>query len=435
MKLNRAVCLEIGKHFLDHLDMELKKDSSVMDVIAFDHKTPREITEKVRADLIALLPELTTARTPDYNLFLGWWEKNEFIYEYQSFALESYNIIFFYRIQCILEWSSESIEKFHTETLEVFEKFDYKRPGFAVSDFLNYENNMRELLREIILSMPQIDHTEAWDLIYSQSKNYQAVVNEFFEKILQNALQDSERLLHNILPVKIATELKEKDRVEPVHIESATVLFTDFKGFTQLSEQMSPTQLIKELDECFSIFDTIIEKYNLEKIKTIGDSYMCAGGVPEQNKTHTIDCALAALEMRDAMNKLYRQKVSSGKPFWQVRIGFHTGDLTAGVIGTKKFSYDIWGDTVNTASRMESSGLPGQVNVSKEVFEKLHLLFQLTPRGAIAAKNKGEIEMYVLEDLKAKYKNNSVDISQKSGNAEFWEIHKKLENGARLQAK
>ncbi|WCL50137.1 adenylate/guanylate cyclase domain-containing protein [Leptospira sp. GIMC2001] len=456
MNTRHRVALDIGRHFLDHLDMELAKSSEVLDGSIFDGKTAREIHTGVRNELLSVLPELEITPKPRFNLFLLWWKKNKFVYAYDQFTLDSYNLIFLQRILCLLDWSESSRKDFHRITLDIFNKFDYKRPGFAVSDFLNYENNMRELLREIIFDIPDIDYKEAWDVIYEQSSEYQAVVNEFFENILHIALEDSERLLHNILPVSIATELKEKNRVDPIQVDSATVIFTDFKGFTQLSEKMSAKELIQELDECFSIFDNIIDKYGLEKIKTIGDSYMCAGGIPQSNHTHVFDCALASLEMRDAMNELYNKKISDGKPFWQVRIGFHTGDLTAGVIGNKKFSYDIWGDTVNTASRMESSGSPGQVNVSSAVYNLLYPLFQLESRGAIAAKNKGDMEMYYLLDLKNKYKgkmkisslsksnnqsyieNSKSEISKneyKLGNEEFWSIYSRISRGGKIVVK
>ncbi|MCZ8342606.1 MAG: adenylate/guanylate cyclase domain-containing protein [Leptospira sp.] len=445
MNTNHRLFLEIGIHFLNHLEMELNKDSKVIDAISLDGQTPRQINSEIKKNLIESFPELKSYPSPNFNLFLVWWEKNKFVYPYESFSLESYNIIFYYRLLSLRDWSEESQLIFHNKTLEVFEKFDYKRPGFAVTDFLNYENNMRELLREIVLGMFEIDEKKAWDLIYEQSRTYQAIVNEFFEKILQDALNDSERLLQNILPKKIASELKSKNSVEPIHVPSATVLFTDFKGFTQLSEQMSANQLIAELDECFSIFDAIIDLYGLEKIKTIGDSYMCAGGIPEFNKTHTVDCALAALQMRNEMNYLLEKRNSENKPYWKVRIGFHSGDLTAGVIGQKKFSYDIWGDTVNIASRMESSGIPCEVNVSSSVYEVLDPFFVLEPRGKIEAKNKGKIEMYLLKGLRKRFQNGEEEWNRSStetlqkpktltklGNPDFWNLYEKLKNGAKI---
>lgn len=201
----------------------------------------------------------------------------------------------------------------------------------------------------------------------------------------------SDALLLNTLPNSIAEELKQTGKVEPVYYESATVLFADFQGFTQIAEQLSPRALVSQLDECFSHFDQIIEKHKLEKLKTIGDCYMCAGGIPEANSTHAIDAVLAAIEMQAF--------VRSHQPGWKLRIGIHSGSLLAGVIGQKKFAYDIWGDTVNIASRMESSGLAGEINLSQPTRDRVQDFFACAHRGKLFAKNKGELDMYLLDGI------------------------------------
>ncbi|MCX6271856.1 MAG: adenylate/guanylate cyclase domain-containing protein [Bacteroidetes bacterium] len=205
----------------------------------------------------------------------------------------------------------------------------------------------------------------------------------------------SEELLLNILPFETAKELKEKGKSDAKLFDEVTVMFTDFKGFTRISEKLSPGELVAEIDTCFSAFDDIITRHNIEKIKTIGDSYMCAGGLPVPNKTNAADIVNAALEIRDFMLK---RKSGMNNPGFEIRIGVHTGTVVAGIVGIIKFAYDIWGDTVNIASRMESSGEPGKVNISGATYELVKSRFTCTYRGKVQAKSKGEIDMYFIEN-------------------------------------
>ncbi|WP_210465726.1 adenylate/guanylate cyclase domain-containing protein [Rufibacter roseolus] len=209
--------------------------------------------------------------------------------------------------------------------------------------------------------------------------------------------EEIEKLLLNILPVEVANELKETGAATPRFYESATVLFTDFVGFTSIAEGLSPNELVSELNNCFLAFDTIVEKNNLEKIKTIGDAYMCAGGLPVSNQTHAVDAILAAIEIQEHMKRVNEARASHGLVPWSLRIGIHTGPLVAGVVGRKKFAYDIWGDTVNLASRIESSGEGGKINISETTFEAVKEWFSCLYRGKVPAKNKGEVDMYFVQ--------------------------------------
>ncbi len=188
--------------------------------------------------------------------------------------------------------------------------------------------------------------------------------------------------------------------------EMATVLFSDIQGFTQIAEQMNPEKLIDELDKFFFHFDSVVEKYNIEKIKTIGDAYMAAGGIPRKNSTNPIEVVLAALEMQQYMKHLRKTNVD----IWDLRIGIHSGPVIAGTIGQKKRSYDIWGDTVNTASRMESSGKAGKVNVSGTTYNLIRDYFICEYRGKLPVKYKGNIDMYFVKGLRPELSINLAGI-------------------------
>ena len=218
--------------------------------------------------------------------------------------------------------------------------------------------------------------------------------------IIQKEKDRSDELLLNILPAEVAEELKEKGFAEARHFDEVTVLFTDFKGFTTMAELLSAGELVAEIDFCFKKFDEIITRHGIEKIKTIGDAYMCAGGLPVANRTNASDVVNAALEIQQFMTQMKHERIAENRPYFELRLGIHTGPVVAGIVGIKKFQYDIWGDTVNLASRMESSGEVGKVNVSQMTYEKISDRFECNYRGKIEAKNKGSVDMYFVEGVK-----------------------------------
>jgi len=218
------------------------------------------------------------------------------------------------------------------------------------------------------------------------------------KKVVEAEKKKSDDLLLNILPAEVAEELKAKGTTTAKDFSEVTVLFTDFKNFTLMSEKLSAQELVNQINYCYSAFDNIITKHGIEKIKTIGDSYMCAGGLPVANTTNAEDTVSAALEIRDFMLAEKQKRESEGKPFFEIRIGCNTGSVVAGIVGIKKFAYDIWGDTVNIASRMESSGEPGKVNISGSTYKLVKDKFKCEHRGEIEAKNKGMIDMYFVEN-------------------------------------
>jgi class 3 adenylate cyclase len=211
--------------------------------------------------------------------------------------------------------------------------------------------------------------------------------------------EKTEALLANVLPKNTASEIMEKGKATKIKYNFVTVLFSDIQGFTKIAEEMNPEILIDELDKFFFYFDSVVEKFGIEKIKTIGDAYMCAGGIPEKNRTNPVEVILAALEMKRYMNKLKTTSEIEGMKYWDIRIGIHTGTVVAGVVGQKKLSYDIWGDTVNTASRMESSGEAGKINISGTTYEFVKEFFSCEYRGKMPVKYKGELEMYFVNGI------------------------------------
>jgi len=216
-------------------------------------------------------------------------------------------------------------------------------------------------------------------------------------KLLDKQKAQIESLLQNILPAEVAKELQRDGRATPRYYESVSVLFTDFKDFTKHADTLSPQEIVSELNACFIAFDDIIEKYNLEKIKTIGDSYMCAGGIPTEHDSHTLNMIHAGHEIQEYMQNRNAERIQNGLLAWNLRIGIHVGPVVAGVVGRKKYAYDIWGSTVNIASRMESNGEPGMINISSQTHDLVKHHYNCVHRGKIFAKNIGEIDMFFVD--------------------------------------
>lgn len=222
------------------------------------------------------------------------------------------------------------------------------------------------------------------------------------KRLIEEEQEKSERLLLNILPFEVARQLKSKGKAGTRYYRHVTVLFTDFKDFSKNTRELEPKDLVAILDDYFAKFDEITGKHYLEKIKTIGDAYMCAGGLPLRNKSNPVDAVLAGLEIQDYMQRL-RNHPKQGIPSWEVRIGIHTGPVVAGVVGRKKFAYDIWSETVNAAARMENLGEVNRVNISETTYENIKDYFDCKPRGTLEAKNIGEMKMYTVERIKKEF--------------------------------
>ncbi|MCC5815914.1 MAG: GAF domain-containing protein, partial [Leptospira sp.] len=257
----------------------------------------------------------------------------------------------------------------------------------------SHVNLLRDMANFIAIG---VDNANAYKKLSKRNKELKGTLEEIrnLNDGLEKERAKSEKLLLNILPKSIADQLKDEEKTIADYIESATVLFADLVGFSKLSVDIgSPETLVKLLNEIFTGFDTIAKNYDLEKIKTIGDCYMMAGGVPIRSEDHAERSALAALDIIDFLKEIQQEELTKSVSF---RIGLHTGDCVAGVIGKMKFVYDLWGDSVNTASRMESHGAPGKIHCSEAIYNMLQDKFHFEDRGIIDVKGKGLMHTYFL---------------------------------------
>ncbi len=252
---------------------------------------------------------------------------------------------------------------------------------------------IRQLARQVVRELELRKHV-------NQLRHALKALDEAQKQVERERAQ-SDALLHRTLPAAIAHELKECGRVNPRFFDSATILFVDFESFTRLAERTEPRALVDQIDQFFTAFDAIAERHRLEMLKTIGDAYMCVGGLPEVNRTHPVDACLAAIEIAASMGIANARRETMALPRWDIRIGLHTGPVMAGIVGRRKFSYDVWGDAVNVAARIEAAGATRQINVSESVQHRVQALFDFEPRGTIDIKNKGPTRMYFLTGIKA----------------------------------
>jgi class 3 adenylate cyclase len=385
-----AVARFIAKYFLLHLHAEVVKPEEVLQE---DHpelpvrQLTQELIERVHEEFA--IPK--SEALPTYNLFKRWCEING-MFAYEEAAFFRYNRFFIPRLLDLRDGTPSSQEFYFRTMREGFDSFDYEKQGFTVSFFLRSESIMRELLRDVIREkLP--DPNEMADLVLAQSQTFQSAMYDYFEGVLKTALAENVRLLNGILPHQIANELKRTGRVEPVLYKDAAVIFTDFEGFSQATAHLSPAEVIRRLDTYFTEFDRIIAEHGLEKIKTIGDAYMAVAGVPDAHPSPVHAACNAALDINDACHRISRLP---GEQKWRIRIGIHAGPLVAGVIGRQKFSYDVWGATVNLASRMEAGSEPGRINVSAAVHSRVASYYNWEARGAQPVKRLGSAEMYFL---------------------------------------
>jgi class 3 adenylate cyclase len=233
--------------------------------------------------------------------------------------------------------------------------------------------------------------------IFETQKNRAMTTLEQKNKIIEEEKNRSDELLLNILPEEVMNELKQTGKTTARNYDLATVMFVDFKDFTLISNNLTPEDLVSSIDLYFETFDTIITEHDIEKIKTVGDAYLCAGGLPIPNTKNPVEMVDVAFKFLKAVEQLKEKRMAENKTTFDIRVGIHSGPLIAGVVGTKKFAYDIWGDAVNTAARMQQHGEEGKINISGTTYELIKHRFHCTHRGRIEAKNKGPIDMYFVE--------------------------------------
>jgi adenylate cyclase len=275
----------------------------------------------------------------------------------------------------------------------------YALGTFCVLDFVRRDDftyEQQEVLRT--LARQVMSHLERRRM---SNRLSQALLD--LERTKREAEEERVRadgLLCDILPRSIADELKANGQVRPRHFPLVSVLFGDFYGFTRLAARLEPAVLVQTLDCYFAAFDDAVDRHGLEKIKTIGDSYMCAGGLPLPSRSHVVDSCLAALQMQASVGRLNRERETFDQEAWRMRIGLHAGPVMAGVVGRRKFTYDIWGDVVNIAQRMEEAGEPGRINISEAVHHRVSRLFDCEPRGLCEVRGKGAMPMFFLNRIR-----------------------------------
>ena len=293
----------------------------------------------------------------------------------------------------------------------VFEQTDWKNlpedvknelkalaPISYKASFISMKCGLLEVVDDRAITDDQIHllqrFTKVIDFTYNRVADLQQAEKQARE--LEKVFKENQRLLHSILPEQIAEKIRGGQQTVVRRFEEVSILFADIVGFTVLSEQITPQEVVDILNGLFSKFDDLTDKYHLEKIKTIGDAYMAVGGVPEENRANAFNVTNAAIDMLKYVRSV---NVSENGPQVDIRVGLHTGEVVAGVVGNKKFQFDIWGDAVNTAARMEQNGSPGKLNISSSTYNIIKDTFSCTYRGKIHAKNKGELDMYYVDLL------------------------------------
>ena len=397
--VRRQLSLLVARHFSVHLRAELKKPERLLNHITVEGIPFREATENLLAALEAEFPgDLSARDLPRVNIFERWWNGLRTAHRYEDSTFKLYNLSFLERIRDLRDGTDERRTAFAGRIADMLERGKFARRSITYEVFYTGEGRFYEIMRDAanVAGLPRF----AMRLLSRQHEFVNQCTYRFFDSALKSSLERTKELLRTVLPERIAREWQEQGAIKPAHVPLVGVLFTDIVGFTRLAEVLTPEELLSELDRCFSHFDQLVEQHRLEKIKTIGDAYMCAGGLLEARRQHPLDIALCALRIQEFMRKYRKSRARAGQPVWDLRVGIHLGPVVAGVIGTSRFSYDIWGDTVNLASRMEDAGEARRINVSRQFKEMTESVFCFEYRGKLPVKGKGELDMYFLTGIR-----------------------------------
>lgn len=405
-KLRENLAFEMARFFVRHLREELTKPARVVDYITLEGIPFRALTENMLADLMREFPGLAAAEPARLNFFENYWNSRgdaamgavDHAAPYSEATFKSINRMFYIQIQDVLrpdgrlqrEWFD-----YWKASIEIFEKRGRKmdfRSLFA-------SNTIFHTALEDALKSTDLPFDDVRKILFDQFTIINRVSHEVLDGVLQKSLARTEEILNAIFPDHIVAELRQDGGAVPRQIEQSAVMFCDLAGFTTLSATLAPGDLLAELDDIFSHLDRIVGRHRMEKIKTIGDCYMCATALPFLGEYEAVDAVMCALRIQKFMRAHRARAKRANRPEWHLRIGIHTGPVVSGVIGQKRFHYDIWGDTVNLAQRMESNGEVDRVNVSGRTVERLHNWFLVENRGHVNVKGIGPMEMFFVNGI------------------------------------
>lgn len=342
-------------------------------------------------------------------------------------ASKTNNAVIIFDNNGVIDWANDGFVNLYGYSKEEFgEKF-----GNTVKDFCKHDDK-EDLINSIIKDKKQATYVSKiedrfeinkWKqttitpvIVRDEIQSYIVVESDITrvkeaEFKIQEEKEKADKLLLNILPEETAEELKTKGKATPRFYRSVSVLFADIQDFTKLAENLTPEELVHDLQSYFSRFDDAVNKYFVEKIKTMGDAFLCVGGIPMRNKSHPFDTVLVGLALQRIIREFGKEREESGRRALQLRIGIHSGPVIAGVVGKQKMTYDIWGDTVNIAKRIETACVPGMVNISASTYEIIKDYFECEHRGKILAKHKGHIDMYFVHKIKPEFSENADGIT------------------------